>query len=126
MSEEQGFDSSAHEGEEQPRIPPPQRYEGAPADPSSPYASRPPAETSQPARTPPTPAPSPGDPSTGAGRVPTVGERLMAVSGSLSVVVFLLLGFVFHAWAWAWLVFLVPGLVWKWNHPGEGRPRNRR
>ncbi|CCH78411.1 exported hypothetical protein [Nostocoides japonicum T1-X7] len=58
--------------------------------------------------------------------MPTVGERLMAVSGSLSVVVFLLLGFVFHAWAWAWLVFLVPGLVWKWNHPGEGRPRNRR
>jgi hypothetical protein len=38
-------------------------------------------------------------------------SRMLAISGGLVTVVFLVLGFAFHAWPWAWVVFLVPGLV---------------
>lgn len=36
---------------------------------------------------------------------------LLAISGGLATVAFLILGFVFHGWAWGWVVFLIPGLV---------------
>jgi hypothetical protein len=53
-------------------------------------------------------------------------ERAAAVTGSLSVVIFLVLGLVFHAWAWAWVVFLVPGALGGWGHERGHRGRRGR
>ncbi len=36
---------------------------------------------------------------------------LLAISGGLATVIFLFIGFVFHGWAWGWIVFLIPGLL---------------
>lgn len=55
-----------------------------------------------------------------AGAGPSFATKLLAISGGLATIIFLVLGFVFHAWAWAWLVFLVPGLVRTWQSVGQG------
>lgn len=47
-------------------------------------------------------------------RRPSLPERLAAGSGSLSLVVFFVLGFAFNAWAWCWIVFLLPGVFAGW------------
>lgn len=36
---------------------------------------------------------------------------LLAASGGLATVVFLVLGFTMGAWYWAWVVFLLPGIL---------------
>lgn len=54
--------------------------------------------------------------------------RIWAVSGSIAVVVYLVLGFVFHAWAWSWIVFLIVPIVSTLvggGDPWAGRQRNR-
>lgn len=43
-----------------------------------------------------------------------VRTKLLASSGTLAVIAFFILGFIFNAWAWAWVVFLVPGVVAIW------------
>lgn len=53
---------------------------------------------------------------------PRILERAAAVTGSMSVVIFLVLGLAFHAWGWAWVVFLVPGALGGWGHE-RGRRR---
>ncbi len=52
-----------------------------------------------------------------------LASKLFAISGTLAVPVFLFVGFVFHAWAWAWVVFLVPGMVRTWQAVGRGDDR---
>lgn len=36
---------------------------------------------------------------------------LLAASSGLATVVFLVLGFTMGAWYWAWIVFLIPGIL---------------
>lgn len=36
---------------------------------------------------------------------------LLAISGGLATIAFLIIGFVFSGWAWAWIVFMIPGLL---------------
>ncbi|MCA0178312.1 MAG: hypothetical protein LCH77_01675 [Actinobacteria bacterium] len=36
---------------------------------------------------------------------------MLAMSGGLATVIFLIIGFVFNGWAWGWIVFLIPGLM---------------
>lgn len=38
-------------------------------------------------------------------------QRLLAISGGLSLVLFFAIGFGIGGWSWAWLVFLIPGLI---------------
>lgn len=57
------------------------------------------------------------------GSSPSIGHRLLAISGTLTLIVFLVLGLAFGAWAWAWVVFLIPGAIGAWQ--GAGRPDNR-
>ena len=44
----------------------------------------------------------------------TTAQKLLAVSGTLALITFFVLGFAFHAWEIAWVVFLVPGLLRRW------------
>lgn len=44
----------------------------------------------------------------------TTARKLLAVSGTLALITFFVLGFAFHAWEIAWVVFLVPGLLHRW------------
>ncbi|MBK7720754.1 MAG: DUF1707 domain-containing protein [Austwickia sp.] len=48
-------------------------------------------------------------------------QRLLAISGGLSLVLFFAIGFGLHGWAWAWIVFLIPGLVRGYYGMGGGR-----
>uniref|UniRef100_UPI001C92FD7C hypothetical protein n=1 Tax=Dermacoccus nishinomiyaensis TaxID=1274 RepID=UPI001C92FD7C len=58
----------------------------------------------------------------------STAQKLLAISGPLALIVFLVLGLVFHAWAIAWVAFLVPGMIRTWmaveapkvNRPGFG------
>lgn len=59
----------------------------------------------------------------GMARSDSTRTKLMATSGSLAVIVFFVLGFVFDAWAWAWVVFLVPGVVTIWF--GDDEPSKK-
>ena len=114
---EQTPDPSTYEGEEgtPPATPPPPvRYQ--------PEASAPaPAPAAQPANLP-TPSPSPAtSPATAAGPVdhrPTTGDRLAAVSGPLSFVLFMVFGFL-GGWAWSWIFFMLPGILYAWNRGGR-------
>lgn len=36
---------------------------------------------------------------------------LLAISSGLATIVFFILGFTMGAWYWAWIVFLIPGLL---------------
>lgn len=49
--------------------------------------------------------------------------RMLAISGGLSTVAFLFIGFVLHGWAWGWIVFMIPGLV-RGYYGIEGRDRS--
>ena len=44
----------------------------------------------------------------------STAQKLLAISGSLALIVFLVLGFAFHAWPIAWVAFLVPGMIRTW------------
>lgn len=56
----------------------------------------------------------------------TTAHKLLAVSGTLALITFFVLGFAFHAWEIAWVAFLVPGLLRRWvsldapNESGRG------
>lgn len=50
---------------------------------------------------------------------PSTATKLLAISGSLALIVFIVLGVVFHAWAWAWVVFLIPGAIRAWQAVGQ-------
>lgn len=43
-----------------------------------------------------------------------LGQRLLAISGTLALIIFFVLGFAFGAWGIAWIVFLIPGMVRAW------------
>ena len=45
---------------------------------------------------------------------PTTSSRVLAVSGSVATLLFLACGMAFDGWAWAWVFFLVPGIVATW------------
>ena len=99
-------DAVPHEGEEgRPAPLPPQRYEATGGgDLLPPTASAPPAPS------PPQVPASPG---------PTTLDRLQAVSGPLSFALFMVCGFALGGWAWSWLFFLLPGIVYAWNRAGH-------
>lgn len=89
-----------HEGEEGRVAPlPPQRYE-----PEAPLRQEPSVTTGSEV----SPAPE---------SAPTTLDRLEAISKPLAVVIFLVCGFALRGWAWAWIVFLVPGILHAWNRP---------
>lgn len=54
---------------------------------------------------------------------PTTAEKLLAISGSLALITFFVLGFAFDAWAVAWVVFLVPGLLRRWVSVEAPQPK---
>lgn len=62
----------------------------------------------------------------------TFTTKLLAISGTIALVVYILLGSLFGAWAWAWIVFLVPGAIRLWQgagregHAGDEVPRPQR
>jgi hypothetical protein len=85
-----------HEGEEGRPPLPPQRYESAARRPPDPVVDA--------------SAPKPA---------PTTLERLEAVSGPLAFALFLLCGFLLRGWAWSWVFFLLPGIVYTWNRAGR-------
>jgi hypothetical protein len=97
-------DAVPHEGEEgRPAPLPPQRYEGAGG-----------GEVLQPTPpAPPAPARATGKPG------PSTLDRLQAVSGPLSFALFMVCGFALGGWAWSWLFFLLPGIVYAWNRAGH-------
>ncbi len=79
---------------------------------------------------PPGPGSSPAPGPDGSGQAPTStgmsqADRLLAVSGSIATIVFLVLGIAFGAWAWAWIVFLIPGVVRQYYGADERRERRR-
>lgn len=94
---------------------------------AAPYG--PPPSDAAPAAYPPVGMPQPSDPAPPAPPVPYSGgqsppvSRLVAMSGSLALLAFLACGFLLRGWAWAWIFFLVPGLVRAWyRDPGrDGR-----
>jgi hypothetical protein len=91
-----------HEGEEgsAPALPP-QRYEGGQPAPK-------PAPTTYEGGQPDAPKPA-----------PTTLDRLEAVSGPLAFALFMLSGFLLDGWAWSWIFFLLPGIVYTWNRTGR-------
>lgn len=103
MTQDPTWDSPTQHGDTEPQRP------TASAPSTDPSTVTPPPS---PATTQPPTAPAP----VASGEV-SLGNRLTAISGGLATVIFLLLGFVFHAWAWAWIVFLVPGLIHRWQNP---------
>lgn len=48
-----------------------------------------------------------------------LAARLMAVSGGVALCLFFICGFLFGGWAWAWIFFLVPGLMRTWFAVGH-------
>ena len=92
-----------HEGEEGRPPLPPQRY-GEAAQPS---ATSPEPTQSGPTQTEPTRT------------QPTTMDRLEAVSGPLAFALFMVCGFLLDGWAWSWLFFLLPGIVYTWNRAGH-------
>ena len=97
-----------HEGDEgQPAPLPPQRYESE--------GARDVAASAESAATPP-PVPAPPAAATPA---PTNLQRLEAVAGTLGFALFMICGFLFHGWAWSWLFFLLPGVLYTWNRVGK-------
>lgn len=60
--------------------------------------------------------PTPEDSDRGGGVVstqqsshPDLWSRLAVISSAFSVIIFLVCGFAFDGWAWAWIAFLIPG-----------------
>ncbi len=100
-------DAVPHEGEEgRPAPLPPQRYEAE--------GRRGVATSAESAVGPPA-APVPAAAKPG----PTTLQRLEAVSGPLGFALFMICGFAFGGWAWSWLFFLLPGIVYGWNRAGH-------
>lgn len=58
----------------------------------------------------------------------SMADRLMVGSGTLALIAFVLCGFLLNGWAWAWVFFLVPGLlrVFFGADPGPRPRRDRR
>ncbi len=77
----------------------------------------------RPISVPPVPAPVPSGPAQqNPARRPgdqLLAARVMAVSGGVALLLFFVCGFVFGGWAWAWLFFLVPGLLRTWFAVGR-------
>lgn len=48
-------------------------------------------------------------------------DRLAAGSSGLALIVFFVCGFAFGGWAWAWIVFLVPGVFAAMAGAGKSR-----
>ncbi|MEI2765252.1 MAG: DUF1707 domain-containing protein [Dermatophilaceae bacterium] len=95
-----------------------QPYGPRPAD-AAPAAAYPPVGMPRPSDAGPAPAPAPY-----AGGQSATMSRLVAMSGSLALLAFLACGFLLRGWAWAWIFFLVPGLVRAWyRDPGSGGRR---
>lgn len=46
-------------------------------------------------------------------------SKVMVASGMVAVIAYFALGYLLDAWAWAWIVFLVPGIVRVWVPPGR-------
>lgn len=60
-------------------------------------------------------------------QLPTAAHRFLAISHSVALIAFFVLGFGLHAWAIAWVAFLLPGMAHKWvNADGGGCRRQRR
>ncbi len=98
--------------------PDPGTYEGEEGTP--PAQTPPPPVRYQP--DPPAQLPAPlSDASAVAKPGPTTLDRLAAVAGPLSFVLFMVCGFL-GGWAWSWLFFLLPGLLYTWNR-GTGHQR---
>lgn len=36
---------------------------------------------------------------------------VLAISGTLALAAFMVIGMVFNGWAWGWIVFLIPGML---------------
>lgn len=94
-------------------------YGRTPAD-APPAAAYPPVGMPGPVDAP-GPAAASAAPAPYAGDRPPATARLTAMSGTLALIAFLLCGFVLRGWAWAWVFFLVPGLVHTWNGAGRSR-----
>ncbi|MEO7068865.1 MAG: hypothetical protein ABI131_00065 [Nostocoides sp.] len=100
---------------EQP--PDPSTYEG---DEGAPPANVPPPVRYQPDSSVPVPAPSPAQGPLAPPSGPTTGDRLAAASGPLALVLFFVCGFL-GGWAWSWIFFLLPGVLYAWNRGGHAR-----
>lgn len=46
-------------------------------------------------------------------------KKLVALSGTIALIAFVLLGALFDGWGWAWVVFLVPGVIRVWQAVGD-------
>ena len=55
----------------------------------------------------------------------SIADRLMVGSGTLALIAFVLCGILLNGWGWAWVFFLVPGLLRAFNGSGEGGGRQR-
>lgn len=59
---------------------------------------------------------------------PTNAQRFLAISHSVALIAFFVLGFGLHAWAIAWVAFMLPGMAHKWVNAGDagcGRRQRR-
>jgi len=63
----------------------------------------------------PIPVPGQGGASVPAERKGGRMAGLMAISSTLALIAFMIIGFVFDGWAWGWVVFLMPGLLKSWQ-----------
>ncbi len=97
-------DPGTYEGEEGilPSPAPPQRYQPQPQPPPPPHSASP------------VPAPPPSAVPAPAASGPSTADRLVAVSGPLSFVLFMVCGFL-GGWAWSWIFFMLPGILYAWN-----------
>lgn len=50
---------------------------------------------------------------------PTTMDRLAAIATPLGFALFMFCGFVLDGWAWAWIFFMLPGIVLAWNKAGR-------
>ncbi len=55
----------------------------------------------------------------GAGQLDRMGG-VMAAAMPVATIVFILLGFLAHAWAWAWVVFLIPPALMAYRRGSRG------
>ena len=50
---------------------------------------------------------------------PSFGTKLLAISGTLALIAYMLIGFLLDGWAWGWVVFLIPGAIRAWQAVGQ-------
>ena len=50
---------------------------------------------------------------------PSFGTKLLAISGTLALIAYMLIGFLLEGWAWGWVVFLIPGAIRAWQAVGQ-------